>query len=120
VLPPGEDIEFTVAFSPTLIGVLEIATIRIISNDPTALFVDLSVTGMKGTPRLVTSIADTGFIGNACLGSFADTDLTINKSGTCALTVFGIASSYAEFLTPHISAPLATTALSGQPRASGE
>jgi photosystem II stability/assembly factor-like uncharacterized protein len=106
VLPPGEDIEFTVAFSPTLVGVLEIATIRIISNDPNAPFVDLSVTGMKGTPRLVTSIADSGFIGSACLGSFAEGELTINNSGNCPLAVLGIVSSSPEFLAPQISAPL--------------
>jgi len=36
VLPPGEDIEFTVAYSPTAAGIPEKATIRINSNDPTA------------------------------------------------------------------------------------
>jgi hypothetical protein len=106
VLPPGEDIEFTVAYSPTQVGVFEIATIRIVSNDPAAPFVDLLATGTKGTPRLVTSIADSGFIGNACLGSFAETELTINNSGTCALTLSGINSSSPEFLASQISAPL--------------
>ncbi|MGH9420432.1 MAG: choice-of-anchor D domain-containing protein, partial [Thermoanaerobaculia bacterium] len=105
-LPSGEDIEFTVAYSPTVTGVLEIATIRINSNDPTAPFVDLAAIGMKGTAKLGTSIVNSGFIGNTCIGSFADTELTINDSGTCALTVSGISSSSAEFLAPQISAPL--------------
>ena len=105
-LPPGEDIDFTVAYSPTALGVLETATIRISSNDPTAPFVDLAATGIQGTARLGTAIVDNGFIGNACLGSFAEAELTINNSGNCALTVFGIGSSSAEFLAPHISTPL--------------
>src|SRR5262249_26138254 len=52
ILPPGEDIEFTVAYSPSVTGVFEVATIRISSNDPTAPFVDLAAIGMKGTPNL--------------------------------------------------------------------
>jgi hypothetical protein len=95
-----------VAYSPTEAGIFEIATIRIISNDPSAPFVDLSATGIQGTPKLVTSIADSGFIGNACLGSFAETELTINNSGTCPLTVSGISSSSPEFQASQISAPL--------------
>jgi photosystem II stability/assembly factor-like uncharacterized protein len=106
VLPPGEEIEFTVAYSPTVTGVSEKATIRISSNDPTAPFVDLAAIGTKGTASLGTSIADSGFIGNACIGSFADTELTINNGGTCTLTVSGIGSSAGEFLAPQISAPL--------------
>jgi photosystem II stability/assembly factor-like uncharacterized protein len=106
VVQPGEDIEFTVEYSPTVLGVPEIATIRIISNDPTAPFVDLAATGIVATPRLVTSIADNGLIGNACLGSFAEEELTINNSGNCPLTVFAIVSSSPEFLAPQISAPL--------------
>lgn len=106
VVQPGEDIEFTVEYSPTVVGVLEIATIRIISNDPTAPFVDLAATGTVGTPRLVTSIVDNGFIGNVCLGSFAEAELTINNSGTCPLTVFAITSTSPQFLAPQISAPL--------------
>ena len=106
IIPPGEDIEFTVAYSPTVFGVLEIATIRIISNDPTAPFVDLAATGMQGTANLGTAIVDNGFIGNACLGSFADAELTINNSGNCLLAVLGIVSSSAEFLAPHLTAPL--------------
>src|SRR5262249_18554121 len=105
-LAPGEDIEFTVAYSPTVAGVFEVATIRIGSNDPTPPFVDLAAVGIQGTANLGTSIANAGFIGNACIGSFADTELTINNSGRCPLAVFGLISSSAEFLAPQISAPL--------------
>jgi photosystem II stability/assembly factor-like uncharacterized protein len=106
VLAPGEDIEFTVAYNPTIAGVLELATIRISSNDPTAPFVDLAVTGMQGTPTLVTAIADNGFVSNTCVGSFADIELTINNSGNCPLSITSISSSSAEFQAPLISAPL--------------
>ena len=41
-------------------------------------------------------------IGNACLGSFADKELTINNSGTCPLAVLGITSSSPEFLAPSV------------------
>jgi photosystem II stability/assembly factor-like uncharacterized protein len=47
VVPPGEHIGFTVMYNPTGAGVEEIATIRIVSNDPTAPFIDLSATGMQ-------------------------------------------------------------------------
>jgi photosystem II stability/assembly factor-like uncharacterized protein len=106
VLQPGEEIQFTVAYSPTVTEASERATIRISSNDPTAPFVDLAAIGMKGTASLGTSIANSGFIGNACIGSFADTELMINNGGTCTLTVSGIGSSSGEFLAPQISAPL--------------
>ena len=106
VVGPGEDIEFTVVYNPTVIGVLEIATIRISSNDPFAPFVDLTATGMQGTPALVTAIADSGDFGSVCVGSFKDEELTINNSGTCPLLVTAINSSSGEFPAPHLSAPL--------------
>ena len=104
VVAAGEDIIFTVVFNPTVVGVPELATIRIVSNDPNAPFVDLAATGMQGTPRLETAIADTGDFGNVCLGSFKDEELTINNAGTCPLVVFGLISSSTEFLTPAFSA----------------
>jgi photosystem II stability/assembly factor-like uncharacterized protein len=106
VLAAGEDIEFTVAYNPTVAGVLETATIRITSNDPVAPVVDLATTGFQGTANLVTAIADSGNIGNACVGSFKEEELTINNSGSCPLIVSGISSSSAEFLAPHLSASL--------------
>jgi hypothetical protein len=47
----GEEIEFTFVYTPTVAGVLDVATIRIISNDPFAPFIDLSATGCAGRPR---------------------------------------------------------------------
>ena len=47
VVRAGEHIDFTVKYNPKGAGVEEIATIRIISNDPTAPTVDLSASGMQ-------------------------------------------------------------------------
>ncbi len=106
VLAAGEEIEFTVAFTPTTPGLAETATIRIISNDPVAPIVDLLATGMQGTSALATAIADSGDLGKACLGSFAETELTLNNVGTCPLSIFNIASSSPEFMPPGVAYPL--------------
>ena len=100
-LAAGEDIVFTVAYSPTGVAVLEVATIRIITNDPNAPFVDLMARGSLGTGRVATAIANSGDFGNVCLGSFADELLTINNSGTCPLAIFDIIGS-AEFHAPSV------------------
>jgi hypothetical protein len=100
-LAAGEDIEFTVAYSPTGAAGPEIATIRIITNDPNAPIVDLMATGSLGTGRVTTAVANSGSFGNVCLGSFADELLTINNSGTCPLSIFDIIGS-ADFLAPSV------------------
>ncbi len=98
-IDPTDEVTFTVSFTPSVAGVPEAAIIRISSNDPTAPVVDVAATGEKGTGRLVAAIADSGAFANVCLGSFADELLTINNSGTCPLTIFGIVGS------PHFLAP---------------
>jgi hypothetical protein len=100
ILAAGEDIVFTVAYSPSGAG-FEAATIRIITNDPTAPFVDLLATGIPGRSRIVTAIANSGSFGNVCLGAFADELLTINNSGTCPLLIFDIVGS-PSFLAPSV------------------
>jgi photosystem II stability/assembly factor-like uncharacterized protein len=100
-IEPGEELEFTVSFTPTTAGVFETATIRIISNDPAAPVVDIDTTGEQGTGAVVTSIANGGDFGNVCLGSFADEPLTINNSGTCLLSIAGITGS-GDFLAPGV------------------
>jgi hypothetical protein len=112
VIEPGEHVDFTVRFNPTTPGLLpEIATIRIVSNDPGAPVVDLSARGTRGTGRLVTAIADSGNFGNVCLRTFVDRDLTINNSGTCPLRISNITSSSGEFLLPSVvSYPLVIAA----------
>lgn len=101
VIDPGDEVEFTVVFSPTVPSGFEIATIRIISNDPSAPFVDLFVTGTLGTSTLATAIANSGAFANVCVGSFADELLTINNSGPCPLTIFDITAT-GDFIAPGV------------------
>jgi Abnormal spindle-like microcephaly-assoc'd, ASPM-SPD-2-Hydin len=103
VVAPGEDIEFTVVYNPTAPGIAETSTIRISSNDPTAPFVDLSATGLLGTPSLASAIANNGNIGSVCLGSFAEEELIINNTGSCPLSISNISSSSAEFIVPNVA-----------------
>lgn len=100
-LTAGEDIEFTVAFSPTGPAGLEAATIRIITNDPNAPVVDLLATGIIGSGSVSTAIVDAGSFGNVCLGSIADQVLTINNRGTCPLAIGDIIGS-PDFLAPTV------------------
>jgi photosystem II stability/assembly factor-like uncharacterized protein len=99
-LAPGENIDFTVAFTPAGLTP-EIATIRIITNDPNAPFVDLTTTAILGTAKIATAIANSGSFGNVCLGSFADELLTINNTGTCPLRILNITGS-PDFLAPSV------------------
>jgi hypothetical protein len=111
IVAPGEDIEFTVQYLPTISGTLETAIIRIGSNDPTAPFVDVAATGTQGTGVVATVIADSGDFGNVCLGSFVDRLLTINNSGTCPLSIFDITSGSVNFVAPGVvSYPLVVSA----------
>jgi Abnormal spindle-like microcephaly-assoc'd, ASPM-SPD-2-Hydin len=98
---PGEEIAFTVSFTPSVAGASETAIIRIASNDPAAPFVDVKTSGSKGTGRLATAIGDAGAFGNVCLGSFADELLTISNSGACPLTIFNIFGS-PDFVAPSV------------------
>lgn len=102
IIGAGEEATFTVAYTPTGPGVADIATIRILSNDPNAPFVDVTATGSDGTATLATAIADDGDFGDVCLGRFADERLTINNSGVCPLSISGIAAFPADFQAPGV------------------
>jgi hypothetical protein len=102
-IAPGAQVDFTVAFNPTTAGVLELATIRITSNDPVTPNLDVEATGTGGIAALETVIPDNGDFGNACLGSFVDELLTINNSGTCPLLISSITASPG-FLAPSVLA----------------
>jgi len=107
VIAPGSHIEFTVEYDPPSNlppDTPEEATIRIISNDPTAPNVDLTAEATLGRAVLVTAIADDGNFGGVCRGSFADEMLTINNSGTCPLWITDITSTIPEFLVPRVQA----------------
>jgi hypothetical protein len=49
-------------------------------------------------------LADKGYFGKVCVGSFADEPLTLNNSGHCPLTVTAITSSSPEFVAPEVLA----------------
>ncbi|CAM2188784.1 Abnormal spindle-like microcephaly-associated protein ASH domain-containing protein [Paraburkholderia sacchari] len=100
-LAPGEEIAFTIAFTPTGTPGFEAATIRIITNDPNAPAVDMLATALIGSGRVSTAIAQAGSFGNVCLGSKADQLLTINNRGTCPLSIANIVGS-PEFLAPSV------------------
>ena len=103
VIAAGEHVNFTIKYNPTVPGIAEIATIRIVSNDPDAPTVDLAATGRSGTAIMATAIANAGNFGSVCRGSFVDRMLTINNRGSCPLQIFNITSSSAEFLPPRPS-----------------
>ncbi|MGA8326085.1 MAG: choice-of-anchor D domain-containing protein, partial [Candidatus Cybelea sp.] len=100
-IEPGDEIDFTISYTPTTSGVAETATVRIISNDPTAPFVDLAATGAGGAGAVATSIANAGDFGDVCRGSFADQALTINNAGPCPLTINDIIGS-GDFIAPSV------------------
>jgi Abnormal spindle-like microcephaly-assoc'd, ASPM-SPD-2-Hydin len=102
-ISPGEEVEFTVSFTPSSAGVSETAVIRITSNDPTAPVVDLAATGKKGTGTLASVIADTGNFGNVCVGSFADASIGLNNAGVCPLSISNITTTPAAFQAPSVA-----------------
>jgi hypothetical protein len=102
-IAPGDQVDFTVEYLPTARGVPESAVIRIVSNSPVQPNFDLTATGFGGTGHLETIIAGRGDFGRVCLGSSADTELTLNNNGPCDLTVEGIASSSSEFEAPSVN-----------------
>jgi photosystem II stability/assembly factor-like uncharacterized protein len=108
ILPPGDNIDFTVVYLPTGLAPFEAATIRIITNDPVSPIVDLLAAAIHGFPKLATALADSGNFGNVCLGSFRDEQLTLNNSGACRLLIEDITSTSIDFLAPGVAAyPLA-------------
>jgi photosystem II stability/assembly factor-like uncharacterized protein len=100
-LAAGEEVTFTVVFSPTGPAGLEVATIRIISNDPNAPVVDLPATGIIGSGRVSTLIVQAGSFGDVCLGAKADQLMTINNRGTCPLSIIDLIGS-PDFLAPSV------------------
>ena len=56
------------------------------------------------TGTVVTAIASGGNFGQACLGAFVDTLLTINNSGSGALHIYDMVSSSADFRMPDVLA----------------
>lgn len=102
-IAPGSFLDFTIEYAPTVRGVAAIAKFQITSNDPTEPTFLVKAHGMGGTGSLRTIVADSGYFGKACVGSFVDRDLMLNNNGPCSLSITGVTSSSPEFLTPGVS-----------------
>jgi photosystem II stability/assembly factor-like uncharacterized protein len=110
VIAAGEEVDFSIHFTPTTPGVVEMATIRITSNDPGASQVDLLATGIGGIASAEVAITDAGNFGEVCLGSFVDRDLVINNTGDCRLEISAINSTSPAFMAPGVASfPLAVS-----------
>jgi kumamolisin len=102
-IAPGAQVDFTVVFNPTAFGVVEAATIQIVSNDPVTPVLDLRTDGIGGVGALETVIADNGAFGSCCVGAHRDEPLILHNNGPCDLSVSSIASSSPEFAPPSVS-----------------
>jgi hypothetical protein len=102
-IAPGAQVDFTVAFNPTTTGVVEVATIQIISNDPVTPVLDLPTEGRGAAGAAETVIADNGEFGECCVGAHSDEPLTLHNNGPCHLSVFGVTSSSVDFVPPSVS-----------------
>ena len=102
-IAPGAQVDFTVAFNPTTAGVLELATIRIVSNDPVTPVLDVQAQGRGGAGALETVIADKGAFGDCCVDAHRDEPLALHNNGPCNLTVSGLSSSSPDFVLPGVS-----------------
>jgi len=100
VIGPNEEVDFTLEFSPTARGEQK-AIVRVSSDDPTAPWIDVIVTGEGVAADLATVVADAGNFGSVGAGcGFLDLPLTINNPGSCDLIVSNIVSTNAQFLAP--------------------
>jgi protein involved in polysaccharide export with SLBB domain len=104
VVAPGDELSFTVAFTPSTPGQSETATIRILSNDPGSPVLDLVAAGVAGAAALEVAAAGGGNFGEVCLGAFVDRPLVAVNRGTCPLVISGVASSSAAFVPPAVNA----------------
>jgi len=77
------------------------ATQTLLGNDgvtPVAISIDPFFFKLTvKTPAVATAIANSGFFGHVCLGSFVDEMLTINNHGSGTLRIFKITSSSVDF-----------------------
>ena len=98
VVGGGDETALPIRFEPTAFGPAS-ATLTITSNAPGSPH-QVRVTGTTPAPRLVTSIADSGYFGHVCCDEFRDEPLVLSNSGGCLLTVTSIASSDPTFEVP--------------------
>jgi hypothetical protein len=96
----GTSIDVTIRFRPTTHGV-HAGQIKIFSNYPKSPHV-IDVSGDCPAPQLSLMIANNGFFGKCCKGSFVDECLVLNNSSRCRVTVNSIMSSTADFIVPEV------------------
>jgi hypothetical protein len=98
---PGSAIDVPIRFMPAANGPAT-ADITVFSDDPAGPSVVL-VAGVAPPPSLTAVIADSGSLGNVCVGSFIDEPLILANSGDCRLSIESIASSSVDFLAPAVT-----------------
>jgi hypothetical protein len=82
------------------------ATQTLLANDgvtPVAVSIDPFFFKLKvALAEVATAIADSGFFGDVCLGSFKDEMLTINGRGSATLKISNITSTSVDFEPPSV------------------
>jgi len=96
----GTSIDLMIRFKPIGLG-FKAGKIKIFSNDPASPHV-IDVSGECPAPHLALMIANQGYFGKCCVGSFVDECLILNNHGKCWLSVTGISSSLADFVVPEV------------------
>ena len=105
----GESADVVIRFQPVNFGAVA-GTITVFSNDPAGPH-KIAISGNCPPPKLSLILADKGYFGKVCRGSFADEPLILNNSGKCTLSITGIAVSPGEFQLPEVlSYPLTISA----------
>jgi hypothetical protein len=97
---PGEELDFTVQFTPTTPGTVEAATIRIGSNDPGAPVVDLLASGVGGIAAARVVLPNGGDFGGVRRRESVSRDIWVNNAGDCPLAIYSVTSSAPEFVVP--------------------
>lgn len=103
-IAPGDSIDFTIEFNPTVHNVTESAVFQILSDDPLHTKLDVKAHGFGGTGALETIMAGHGNFGDCCVRSYKEEPLTLHNNGPCNLTILDVTSSSPEFTLPGVNA----------------
>lgn len=103
-IAPGDAIDFTIEYNPTVHNVPESAIFQIVSDDPVHTTLDVTAHGFGGKGALETIMAGHGHFGGCCVGSYKEEPLTLHNNGPCNLSILDVTSSSGEFTLPGVSA----------------